>query len=372
MQKLAQSWLVLELSDSPFMLGLDAFLGEIPIFLFSLIGGVVADRMDRRTLIVAGQFVQMAAALTLAALFAFEVVQVWHILCLSFVVGLAQAFGGPAYAALIPSLVKSKDLPNAIAMNSIQFNMARVLGPMIGGLALTKFGAVWCFTANGLSYLAPIISLLMVRARFIPKQTKETVAGSIKQGLSFIRRQAGMESLIVLAFLMTVLGIPVVVFLPVFARDVFERGPETYTLLLVLSGAGSIVGGIFVAAFGHYERKGMVTLIGVITLGATITGFAFSKILALSCVLLFVAGAALIAVFAMVTSLVQLNTGDEMRGRVMSVYNVAFRGGMPIGSLITGGLVPMFTAPLVLGVSGILLTLMGFFFLLSHRKIADL
>jgi MFS family permease len=122
MQKLAQSWLVLEISNSPFMLGLDAFLGEIPIFLFSLVGGVVADRMDRRTLLIGGQIIQLSCAFTLAGLFAFNVVQVWHILCLSFIVGLAQSFGGPAYAALIPTLVKPDDLPNAIALNSIQFN----------------------------------------------------------------------------------------------------------------------------------------------------------------------------------------------------------------------------------------------------------
>ena len=372
MQKLAQSWLVLQLSNSPFLLGLDAFLGEIPIFLFSLIGGVVADRVDRRSLLIAGQFIQMSCALTLAGLFALDVIQVWHILCLSFIVGLAQSFGGPAYAALIPSLVKSKDLPNAIAMNSIQFNIARVLGPMIGGLALTKLGAVWCFSINGVSYFAPIVSLWLIRSRFIPKKTTHTVMESMKQGIAFVRRRPAMESLIALAFGMTIFGIPVIVFLPVFARDVFGGGPGVYTLLLSLSGAGSIVGALIVAAFGNYHRKGLVTLIGLITLGFAIAGFAFAGTLVVSCIFLFIAGMALVAVFAMVTSLVQLNTTDEMRGRVMSVYNVAFRGGMPIGSLTTGALVPILTAPLVVGVSGLTLALIGLLFLFGHRKIASL
>jgi predicted MFS family arabinose efflux permease len=233
-------------------------------------------------------------------------------------------------------------------------------------------GAVWCFTANGLSYLAPIASLLAVRTRFRPKKTTESMLYSMKQGISFIRCQGSMESLIALAFGMTILGIPVVVFLPVFARDVFERGPEIYTLLLSLSGVGSIVGGLLVAALGHRERKGLVTLAGLIVLGVMITGFAFSTNLVLSCVLLFIAGAALIAVFALVTSLVQLITPDEMRGRVMSVYNVAFRGGMPIGSLIVGSLVPLYTAPVVIGASGAMLTAMGLIFLFGHRKIASL
>ncbi|MCW5978009.1 MAG: MFS transporter [Bryobacteraceae bacterium] len=372
MQKLAQSWLVLQLSNSPFMLGLDAFLGEIPIFLFSLVGGVVADRMDRRTLLIVGQVIQMSCAFTLATLFALDVVRVWHILCLSFIVGFAQAFGGPAYAALLPTLVKPADLPNAIAMNSIQFNLARVIGPMLGGLALTYFGAVWCFTLNGLSFLAVIASLAVVTTRFVPCHTGESILASMKHGISFIRRQGGMEALIVLAFCMTALGIPLVVFLPVFARDVFRQGPNIYTLFLSISGAGSVCGALLVAVLGYHKRKGLFALAGLILFGIAMTGFAASKNLTLSCVLLFVAGGALIAVFALVTSLVQLITTDAVRGRVMSVYNVAFRGGVPIGSLLTGALVPIFTAPLVLGVAGVLMVFLGLYFLLVHRRIAAL
>lgn len=372
MQKLAQSWLVLQISNSPFLLGLDAFLGEIPIFLFSLVGGAVADRMDRRILLVASQVIQMSCAFTLALLFAFDVVRVWHILSLSFVVGLAQAFGGPAYAALIPALVKADDLPNAIALNSIQFNLARVVGPMLGGLALTELGAAWCFALNGVSYLAVIASLLVLRVRFRLAPGEASILASVKAGLDFIRRQAAMLSLIGLAFSTTVLGVPVVVFLPVFARDVFRQGPDIYTLLLSLSGAGSIAGALLVAGFSENRYKGWAALAALVTLGASIAGFALSRNLVVSCALLFVAGASLMVVFAMVTSLVQLLTQDEMRGRVMSVYNVAFRGGMPIGSLLTGMLVPVFGAPGVLGVAGCLLLLLGVYFMLGHREIARL
>lgn len=372
MQKLAQSWLVLQISNSPFMLGLDAFLGEIPIFLFSLVGGVIADRMDRRILLLGGQITQMMCAFLLAGMFAFGTVEVWHILCLSFIVGLAQAFGGPAYAAMIPTLVKTEDLHNAIALNSIQFNLARVIGPMAGGLALTALGAAWCFTLNGISYLAVIASLLALRIRFTPAATSETMLASMKRGIAFIRRQGAMESLIVLAFCMTVLGIPVIVFLPVFARDIFEQGPEIYTLLLSVSGVGSVIGALVVAALGFKNHKGLVTLVSLIFLGFCVAGFALSRNLVLSCVLLFLAGAALIASFAMVTSLVQFMTADDMRGRVMSVYNVAFRGGMPVGSLATGMLVPIFTVRVVFAVAGVLLSLLGLYFLLVHRKVARL
>jgi len=150
MQEVAQNWLVLEITGSPFWLGVDSFLGDIPIFLFSLVGGVVADRMDRRHLLIGSQLVQMASAITLAVLIATGKVQVWHILLSSFIVGTAQSFGGPAYSALVPSLVEKEDLPNAIALNSIQFNLARVIGPVLGGLAFKFFGASWCFGLNAL------------------------------------------------------------------------------------------------------------------------------------------------------------------------------------------------------------------------------
>src|SRR5882762_5649074 len=187
MQKVAQSWLVLDMSKSPFLLGLDAFLGDIPIFLFSLFGGVVADRMDRRHLLIGSQLVQMTSAFTLVALIVTDTIQVWHILLSSFVVGTAQAFGGPAYSALVPSLVDKEDLPNAIALNSIQFNVARVIGPVIGGLALKYAGGAWCFSLNALSFGAVIYSLLMLRPSFQPEKTGESIMTSMKQGFGFIR-----------------------------------------------------------------------------------------------------------------------------------------------------------------------------------------
>jgi predicted MFS family arabinose efflux permease len=372
MQILAQSWLVLQLSGSPFWLGMDSFLGSIPIVLFSLVGGVLADRMSRQYLLVGSQVVQLTCAFGLAALFATGVVHVWHILTLSFIVGTAQSFGGPAYQALIPSLVKSEDLPNAIGLNSIQFNVARVIGPMLGGLALTQLGASWCFTLNGFSFIAAIASLLIIRPQFKPAKTAESVLTSMRQGFSFIRKQAAMEALIVLAFAMTLLAFPVVVFLPVFARDVFHGGPNLYTTFLVCSGCGSITGALVVAGLGKHRYQGRSALLMLIVLGALITGYALSRNLVLSCVLIFLAGGILLGAFVTISSLVQMITSDQMRGRVMSVYNVAFRGGMPFGSLIVGALVKQFTAPAVLAWNGVLLAILGLYFLLVQRKVAAL
>jgi predicted MFS family arabinose efflux permease len=371
MQVLAQSWLVLQLSNSPALLGLDSFLGTIPIVLFSLVGGVFADRTARQKLLLGSQLVQMTCAFLLAALFATGVVQVWHILTLSFIVGTAQSFGGPAYQALIPSLVKPHDLPNAIALNSIQFNLARVIGPVLGALALA-IGASWCFSLNGLSFIAVIITLLIIRPHFIPSKTTESVLGSMKQGFLFIRKQGTMEALIVLAFSMTLLAFPLVVFLPVFARDVFHGGPSIYSTLLVCLGIGSISGALIVAGLGKYKHQGRAALLMLIALGGLIAGFALSRSFLLSCALIFLCGGTLLAVFTTVSSLVQMITSDEMRGRVMSVYNVAFRGGTPFGSLVVGALIREFTAPVVVACNGVLLTFLGLYFLVINRKVATL
>lgn len=372
MQALAQSWLVLEISNDPFYLGLDSFLGQIPIFLFSLVGGVIADRFDRRRVLVGSQLVQMTCAFLLAALFASKLVQVWQILALSFCVGVAQAFGGPAYQALVPTLVKSEDLPNAIALNSIQFNLARIIGPVLGGLALTQLGASWCFSLNGVSYIAVIITLLLVQPAFFPKSSTTPILESMKQGISFVRGEASMVSLIVVAFLMTMLGFPMIVFLPVFARDIFHMGPDGLRNMMVVSGAGSILGALLVATFHHGRKKGRAAVLGLLGLGFLVLVFSASRILAVSLVTLFLGSAALMTVFAMISSLVQLITPDEMRGRVMSVYNVAFRGGMPFGSLIAGRLVTDLGAPPVIAASGVLLAILAIYLLTVHRKIYEL
>jgi len=372
MQTVAQSWLVFQISGSAFLLGLDGFLGQIPILLFSLIGGVLADRIDRRRVLLGSQYVQMTCAFVLTALIALKWIKVPHILTVSFVVGCAQAFGGPAYSALVPMLVEKEDLQNAIALNSIQFNLARVIGPVLGGLALTGLGAAWCFGLNGLSFVAVIISLLLLTVKFAPQKTGDSILTGVKQGIGFVRGQGAMTGLIALAFSMTALAIPTLTFLPVFAKDVFHRGPTAFTILLSCSGVGSVAGALIVAGFGDLKNKGRVALLTMLLLGGTIAGFALSKSIVLSGALLVVSGAAMMGVFSTVSSLVQLITPNEMRGRVMSVYNLAFRGGMPVGILATGSLVRTYSAPHVLAVNGLLLVVVGAYFLLVQRRVAAL
>jgi predicted MFS family arabinose efflux permease len=368
-QQFAQSWLVYDLTKDPFYLGLDLFLGQLPIIMFSLFGGVFADRLDRRKMLLASQYIQMTCAFLLAILFVTHVVQVWHILALSFVVGLGQSFGGPAYSALLPTLVGPEDLANAIAMNSIQFNLARVLGPAIGGVTYTALGATWCFTLNGVSYLAVILSLFMIHVKFVPSKTREPVLTSMAEGIRFIRRRDGMSALVVLAFCTTLFGFSLAGFLPVFVQTVFHRGPETYTLLLVFSGSGSICGALIVAAMEKFKGQQRLTILILAFLGFAIAAFALSKWLPLSCLLIFLTGLAIMASASLMLALVQVIATDAMRGRVMSVYNLAFRAGIPLGSLILGKLIPIFGVSTALAGAGLILVVVSLYFLVAKRTV---
>ncbi len=332
-----------------------------------------ADRKSRRSLLLMSQFIQLTCAFLLAGLVWFHVVQVWHIWCLSFTVGVAQSFGGPAYSALVPTLVGKENLQNAIALNSIQFNLARVVGPALGGVALAKLGAFWCFALNGVSYLAVIASLLMIKPKFVPATNQQSVIKSMREGIDFLRQREGMVSLVVLAFLATLLSYPLITFLPVMARDVFHGGPNTFTIFLCLSGAGSVTGALLVAA-GNAAAGGQAkkSLMVMLLLGVFITAFGLSKYLPLSSVLIFASGLTLMVMFALNTSLVQSHVSDTMRGRVMSVYNVAFRGGMPLGSVICGYLIKQTSAPVIMAGNGVLVVLLALYFLLLQKKLAKL
>jgi MFS family permease len=374
MQKVAQNWLVLTMtgSASAFFLGLDTFLGEVPILLFTLIGGVVADRHDRRRLLITSQYVQMAAAFTLAALVYWDAVRIWHVLTLSIVTGLAQAFGGPAYQSLLPSLVDKQHLPNAIAFNSIQFNLARVIGPLLAGAALAAFGMVACFGLNGLSFFAVIVALLSLRVRHTPVATTTRMGEELKGGFAYVKANSGLIGLATLGFATTFLGNPVLTFLPLFAQNVFQGGVTQYTQLMACAGAGAVAGALVVAWLGKFRHMGRTLLLIQCAFGLLVCLFAITRVLWLNALILFAAGACMVMVFAMLSSLVQLNAPNEMRGRVMSIYMVAFRGGMPLGSLAGGWFATLTNAPAVLVVNGALLTMVAAWFLLKSHGVREL
>jgi MFS family permease len=368
MQKVAQSWLVLELTDSAWYLALDSFVGEAPLLLFTLIGGVVADRQDRRKLLLVSQVVQMSSAFALALLVATGHVTIWFILALSFLSGCAQAFGGPAYQSLIPSLIRTEHLPNAVALNSIQFNIARVIGPLLAGAALHRFGMVSCFTLNGISFLVVIGSLLGLHIKHTPRVAgNRRMFDELKGGIVFVRDEKRLLGLTVLAFTMTFLAVPLLTFLPLIARNVFKEGVGQYSEMMAFSGVGAVAGALVVAWLGKFRHMGLTALLVQLIIGALIVAFALTRVLWVTHLLLLATGAAMIVSMSLVTSLAQLIAPNEMRGRVMSIYMLAFRGGMPLGSLMSGKIADMTSAPTALVINGILLICVaGYFLVRSH------
>jgi MFS family permease len=374
MQRVAQNWLVLTLAgtSSAFFLGLDSFLGELPILLFTLVGGVIADRHDRKRLLLMSQYIQMATAFTLAALVYFNVVQIWHVLTLSVITGLAQAFGGPAHQSLMPSLVSKEDVPNAVAFNSIQFNLARVIGPLLAGAALGAFGMAACFGLNGLSFLAVIAAIFSLHIRHAPPTGPSRMREEFHGGLRFVRERPALIGLAILGFATTFLGNPFLTFLPLFAQSVFHGDVTLYTKLLACASAGAVTGALFVAWRGRFPHMGRAALLMQLAYALLILLFAITRVLWLNAVILFLAGICMMTVTAMLMSLVQLNVPNEMRGRVMSIYMVAFRGGMPLGSLFGGWVASLISTPAVLMINGVLMSLVAAWFLLRSDGVREL
>ena len=372
MATVAQGWVVLQMTDSAFLLGVDGFLATGPMLVFSLFGGVIADRVERRKIMLLSQYLQMCFAFILAVLLWSGNVEVWHIFLLSFLTGSAQSFSGPAYISLLPLLVKREHLANAVAMNSMQFNLARVVGPALAAIALATWGAAACFAINGVSFIAVIIALLLMR---IPKVDRGDVTTSMvaemRDGFRFVAQRPKLVTLTFLAFAGTFLGMPMVTFLPVVARSIFAMGATGYASLMTTYGFGSVVGAVFVAATAHAARKGRLALMLQFAFACMLIAFAVSRSLPLSLVIAFLAGVCIVAVISLYSSLVQLTSSDAMRGRVMSIFMLAFRGGMPLGNLIAGYVAQRWSISLALAANGVILAIVAFVFIARGTKLEE-
>lgn len=371
-QEVAQSWLVYTMTESAFLLGLTAFLAGAPILLLSLLGGVAADRMDRRKLLTVSQYIQMVSAFSLAILLWMNAIEVWHIMAAAFISGIGQAFGGPAYQALIPSLVEEKDLPNAIALMSIQFNLASVIGRPVGGLIFGRLGAATCFAVNAVTFMAVVIVLMIVRIRFVPKKTEAQIWYSLKEGIGFVFHHRSLFSLMILSLSTAFLAVPLMTLLPIFARETFHLDAQGYSLMGAVLGAGAVTGALFVAWLGNTPKKGWKTLLMQLALGVTTMSFAMSKSLFWALFFSFLAGGAILAVFAMMNSLIQALAPEEMRGRIMSVQNTAFRGAMPVGNLTAGSLANHLGAPFVVAINGIFLAIIALIYVIRNKAVKEL
>jgi len=379
LQDTTLAWVLLQSTNDPSYLGYNAFLSTAPILIFTLIGGVLADRFDRRIILLTSQWSQLTFAFTLAALAFFlgsTMLFVTGALLLSFLTGCAQAFGGPAYQSLIPNLIDKKDLPNAIALNSIQFQLARVVGASIGSFPFIIFAdymiaAFVSFGLNGLSFIAVIIALMSLSVRHIPPVHRGGMRSQLGEGLKFVWHHEALRSLTLLAFASTFLGVQVTTFLAAFARDIFKIGPDGNFYMVAIIGVGSTIGALIVAGMGNVNNKGRKALLMQVCFAATIIAFTLVPSAWLGFPILFLAGIFMMMLFAMIMSLVQLIVSDNVRGRVMSIYMVAFRGGMPLGALVTGLLSKRFPLPRILLIEGVFLMLIAIGFLASRSKVKE-
>jgi MFS family permease len=356
MQSTAQGWLVLELTDSEFLLGVTTASASLPVLLFTLFAGAVADRMDKRRIIVVAQAASMMIALAMAVLTDFGHITFAWILLLVLLMGTANAFEIPTRQSFFVDLVGKQDLTNAIALNSAAFNLTRIIGPAIAGFLIGSVGIAAAFYLNAVSYLAVIAGLLLIRLPAFRKPAPgPSVLQNIGEGFGWIRAHRLPRTLVGLVAASSVLAFPYVMLLPVFARDILEVGPRGLGALLSASGAGALAGGIALAAIGSRVRRGPLLLFSSLGFAAAVVAFALSRSFSASLFLLAAAGFAMILNNATVNALLQSLVPDALRGRVMSVYVFMFLGMAPLGSLQAGALARWIGAPLALTAGGIAL-----------------
>ena len=348
MQNIAQGWLVLQLTNSAFWLGVVGFAASFPILLFALIGGVIADHVNKRKLLMVTQSAMMIFAFIMAALAYFKVINVHEIIFLALGTGIAMSLNTPTYQALVPQLVPREDLTNAIALNSAQFNMSRVLGPTLGGFAMALFGVAGNFFLNGLSFLAVLVALTRIRYAEPAAPQEGRLWEKLKQGFAYVFRHSAMSSLVLLVAIGSLLAIPYLPFVPYFARDVLGSDEPGLGVLMACSGAGAFLGAITIASLAHLRRRGLFVVRASAGFYAAIIAFTFSRNFYLSGLLLAVAGYCMIISVATINSLLQHLAEDHMRGRVMSIYSTAFLGLPPIGCLIAGSMAHVIGAPLAI------------------------
>jgi predicted MFS family arabinose efflux permease len=334
-----------------------------------LVGGAVADRVDRRWILLTSQILQMLFAATLGVLYALGRLGIVPILLIAFFTGLAQSQSAPTYQAVLTSLVPPRQIPNAVALNSLQFNLSRAVGPVIAGVILANWGTGPCFAVNAVSFLAVIIALWRIELPPPAPATNETLGESLRAGLRHVWESPVLSVLTALGLTGSLFAFPLLTYLPVIAGDVLKTGAKGYSLLLTSFGVGAIGGAIATAQRGNVPGRGRLMLATLALYGVAALAAVLSTRQAVAMALLFVAAWSLVTAFSTLNSLVQENAPDALRGRVLSIYGLAFRGGMPLGSLIAGPLVRTLGAPAVLGSFSGLLALVSIAVYLKNGRL---
>ena len=357
-QDVALSWLIHTRMGDPFYLGLRSFSQEAPLLAFMLLGGAAADRIDRRLILLSSQGFQMAMAALLGLLYASDRLGIVAIVAIAFLTGLMQSQSAPTYQAVITSLVPRERIANAVALNSLQFNLSRAIGPVIAGVLLASAGPGWCFAANALSFVGVIVALRTIALPPPPPRSGESLGQSLRAGLSHVAHAPRLRAATLLAGAASFLAFPLITYLPVIAGDVLRTGATGYSLLLTSVGTGAIAGALTTARRGHAPGRARLMLLAFASFGAFTVAASLSRWQSLSMVLLVGSGFTLTTAFSTLNSLVQEMAPDALRGRVLSIFGVAFRGGGPVGSLAAGFLVRGAGAPLVMaGYAAVLLTI---------------
>jgi MFS family permease len=353
MQSVAQAWLVYRMTKSALLLGSVGFASQIPVFLFAPIGGITADRMNRQRLVIATQTCAMILAGILAWLTLSGRVQVWHVFVLAALLGVVNAFDIPGRQSFLVDMVGKGDLMNAIALNSSMFNGARVVGPAVAGILVARIGEGWCFAANSISYIAVIVGLLLMHVQSPPRVSKHSPIEDIIEGFRWVNQTKIIRSLLLLIGLVSLVGMPYTVLMPVFADQILHGGARGLGILMGSTGVGALLGALTLAAKTGIKGLGRWVAITCAGLGISLFCFAFSRSFWLSALLLLPAGYSMMLQMACSNTLIQTMVPDQLRGRVMSLYSMMFMGMAPFGAFFGGALAHRIGAPVTVAVGGV-------------------
>jgi MFS family permease len=362
MQTVAQGWLVYRLTDSPFMLGLVNLVALLPVAPISLLAGVISDRFPRRVVILVAEVVLAGQALLLALLTWRGIVQVWHVMVLSFVLGLAAALEQPARLAFVMDTVGREDISNAVALNSTVFNGARIVGPALAGLLVAWTGEQGCFLVNALTYLGMILALLLMRMDDKPRLQASGVGRSFLEGLRYLRQQRTILVLLSLSAIASYFALPYVTLMPAFARDVLGVGAEGLGFLMTAVGVGAVAGALGVASLRVGDR-GLILSLANLLFPATLVFFSLARAYPLNLGLLTLVGASYITQQALANALIQINTDEAYLGRVMSIFGLLFNGMSRVGALQVGAVAEVTGVPVAIASSAALAIVWGLFVL---------
>lgn len=337
-QSVAQSWLVFALTNSAFLLGVVGFLGSIPIFVLSLFGGVLADRVNKRNILIFTQIFFMLLAFLLAFLTQFQLIKPQQIMFIALLNGIIMAFDAPARQAIVVELVGKKHLFNAIVLNSVAFNSSRIIGPAIAGLLISTIGMSGCFYLNGISFLAVIAALSLIKLKKNQAQNNNSALSDLKQGLAFIKGDRLILALLSMVAAVSLFGISYVILMPVFANDILRVGVKGLGILMSSTGLGALFGALALARLGDFKYKGRLLIWSVLSFSISLIIFSLSRDYLISIISLICIGCSSVTAIALINTLIQIKVPDEFRGRVMSLFMITFAGIMPFGNLISGSL----------------------------------